>query len=108
MSFSTIRIEGGLLSAELLEQVALGEAKSQRPEDFGLEKSRRLTDEIAAAWSDARAYWDSLQRARRRVPEGDPATTPTREQWVVPLLRSLGYPQVTPMRTAAVVEGQTF
>ncbi len=108
MNFSTVRIEGGLLPAELLEQVALCEAKGQRPEDFGLEKNRRLTDEIAAAWSDARAYWDALQRALRRVSEHDPATTPTREQWVVPLLRSLGYTQVTTMRSAALIEGQTF
>jgi hypothetical protein len=108
VNFSTIRIEGGLLPAELLEQVALGEAKGQRPEDFGLEKNRRLTDEIAAAWSDARAHWDSLQRTLRRLPEDDPATTPTREQWVKPLLRSLGYPELATMRTAAVVEGQTF
>ena len=62
---------------------------------------------MATAWGDAKAYWGAFQRALSRLPEGDLATTVTREQWVMPLLRSLGYDPVYVAR-AEVIEGQTY
>lgn len=107
MSFAFIRTEGGLIPADVLEQIASGEASGQRPQDFGLNKGQRLTDEIAAAWGDARAFWEAFQRALARTPDDDPATTPTREMWLRPLLGVLGYDLLF-MPNAAVVEGQTY
>src|SRR3982751_6042437 len=113
MSFTTIVSEGNLIPADLLEQIALGEAAGQRPEDFGFEKSRRLTDEIAAAWSDARSYWDLFQRRletltrQGRLRDDDPATSITREFWVERLLETLGY-SLTSLRSAAVVQSRTY
>ncbi|NOK64366.1 MAG: SAM-dependent DNA methyltransferase [Chloroflexi bacterium AL-N10] len=113
MSFTTITSEGNLIPADLLEQITQGEADGQRPQDFGLDKSRRLTDEIATAWSDARAYWELFQRRletltrQGRLDESDPATSLTREAWVIPLLEALGY-ELTTMRGAAVVHSRTY
>ena len=50
-SFPSIRIEGGLLGPELLDQVVSGEVQGQKPEHFGLESRRNLTDEIAAVFA---------------------------------------------------------
>jgi hypothetical protein len=47
-SFPSIRIEGGLLSPELLDQVIAADVPGQKPADFGLEPKRNLTDEITA------------------------------------------------------------
>ncbi len=108
MTLQCVRTEGGLIPADILTAIAEGQAKAQKAEGFGLPRTVRLTDEIAAAWSDSRVFWEAFQRSLRRVPEGDPATTPTREQWVQPVLGVLGYERMTYMRAAAVVEGQTY
>jgi len=44
-----IRLEGGLLSPDILESAPAGDLPGQQPRDFGLDGSRSLTDEIAGA-----------------------------------------------------------
>lgn len=100
-------IQGNLIAADLTDDLLAGEVKGQSPESFGLAKTDKLADEIALAWGDAKAYWAAFQRALSRLPEDDPATTVTREQWVVPLLRSLAYEPVY-VAKAEVVEEQTY
>lgn len=87
----TIRIEGGLLGPDVVDQLLAGELPGQRAPDFGLEGRRNLTDEIAATFADARALWGMFQRRLERVPEDDVATTVTRDAWVIPFLGLLGY-----------------
>lgn len=102
-----VDIQGNLIAPDLTTELLVGAIKGQSSEDFGLAKGDKLADEIATAWGDAKAYWAAFQRAVSRLPEDDPATTVTREQWVVPLLRSLGYDPVY-VAKAEVVEGQTY
>ena len=108
MIFTAITIEGGLLPLDLLEAIQQGEAPGQKEADFGIPQNQRLTEEIASAWSDAKAYWQAFQRALNRLQENDPATSSTRDQWMVPLLRSLGYKEILYTREAEVIEGSTF
>ncbi len=108
MPFSTVRVEGALIPGDILDQIAKGEAVGQRPQDFGLEKNRRLTDEVSTAWQDAVTYWKALSRSLSRLDAEDPVTTQTREQWVLPLLQSLGYEKVPFVAKAAEVGGQSF
>jgi hypothetical protein len=107
MHFTTIISEGNLIPADLLAQVAEGRAEGQQPADFGLDKSRRLGDEIAAAWADVRAFYAAFQRSLRRLAPDDPATTVTRERWVLPLLEVLGY-TLTYQPAAALVGGRSY
>lgn len=107
MAFTTVITEGNLIPADLLEQIAAGEAAGQTASDFGLAHSLRLTDEIAAAWSEIRDYWKFFQLRLRRLPEADAATTLTRD-WVKLLLEPLGYATLTYMPNAAVVNGRTY
>src|SRR6185436_14909412 len=90
-SFPSIRIEGGLLGPELLDQAIAADLPGQKPADFGLEQKRNLTDEIAAAFADARALWGLFQNRLVRLEPEDIATTPTRDAWMVPFLGLLGY-----------------
>lgn len=106
-SFPSIRIEGGLLGPELLDQVIAGDVPGQKPADFGLDAKRNLTDEIAAAFADSRAQWDIFKNRLARLPEDDLATTETRKQWVEPFLSLLGY-NAQPNARAFEVDGQTF
>jgi hypothetical protein len=102
MAFTAISIEGGLFPGDLLERLAAGaEPAGQRPEDFGLPKGRRLSDEMQAAFSDLRSFLRRLGFSR------ESSTTLTREAWVIPLLERLGY-ELDFQRRAAAVGGDTF
>ena len=107
MTISSIRIEGGLLGPDILDQLLAGDLPGQRPADFGLEGKRNLTDEIAAAFADARAFWGVFQHRLQRLPEDDLATSVTRDAWAIPFLGLLGYePRYNPR--AYEVDGLTF
>jgi hypothetical protein len=102
-----IRIEGGLLGPDTLEALLSAELPGQRPRDFGLDARRNLTDEIATAFADARALWGVFQHRLARLPDADPATSVTRDAWVVPFLGLLGY-ELRYNPRAYVVDGLTF
>ena len=106
-SFPSIRIEGGLFGSDLLDQIVAGELKGQKPADFGLDPKRNLTDEIAAAFADARALWGVFQNRLDRVAVDDPASTVTRDSWMIPFLALLGY-EVRFNQRAFEVDGQTY
>jgi hypothetical protein len=89
MNYPSIRIEGAILSPDILDR--LEDAPGQRPADFGLESTARVKDEIARAWADAQDYWRIFQRRLETLRADSPATTETRQQWIVPLLGLLGY-----------------
>ncbi|WP_174714045.1 Eco57I restriction-modification methylase domain-containing protein [Candidatus Viridilinea mediisalina] len=107
MPYTTITTEGGLLPADILDAIAAGELEGQRPEDFGLERTRKLSDRISAAWQAVRGQWLLFQSYLADLPAGETATTETREQWVLPLLRILGY-QLARNRSAYIVHSRTF
>lgn len=89
--FPAIRIEGGLLGPDVLDQLLAADLPGQRPADFGLDGRRSLTDEVAAAFADARALWGVFCHRLERLPESDLATSLTRDAWVIPFLGLLGY-----------------
>ena len=46
--FSAIRLEGGLVTPELLRAVAAGKAERQTPADYDLTPDTRVIDEVRA------------------------------------------------------------
>ena len=89
MNYPSIRIEGAILSSDLIER--LDDLPGQRPADFGLEAGTKVKDEIARAWADAQDYWRIFQRKLEALRPESPATTETRNLWIVPLLGLLKY-----------------
>ena len=89
MNYPSIRIEGAILSPDILEQIE--DLPGQRPSDFALDAGTKVKDEIARAWADAQDYWRIYQRKLETVKEGNNATTETRNNWIVPLLGLLRY-----------------
>jgi hypothetical protein len=89
MSYPSIRIEGAIFSPDILDR--LEESPGQRPADFNLDTGTKVKDEIARAWADAQDYWRIFQRKLDNLKPDSPATTETRQQWIVPLLGLLGY-----------------
>ena len=118
-NYPSIRIEGGLLGPDLLDQLRAEELPGQRPADFAAPRlgsvatktrakgaqvckerpvdggeprpKRNLTNEIARAFADARSLWSIFQHRYERLPTGDPGTSMTRASWVEPFLGLLDY-----------------
>ncbi|GBD02281.1 Type IIS restriction enzyme Eco57I [bacterium HR18] len=84
LSERAVHLEGGLFSPDLLKRLQAGNLTGQRP-------GRSVVDEAAEAYRDAQGLWKVFRRRLERLPEDDPATSLTREDWVVPLLGLLGY-----------------
>ena len=89
MNYPSTRIEGAILSPDILER--LDDAPGQHAADFDFDRNARVKDEIARAWADAQDYWPIFQRKLETLRPDSAATTETRQQWVVPLLGLLGY-----------------
>ncbi|MEJ5251110.1 MAG: N-6 DNA methylase [Armatimonadota bacterium] len=105
--FPAVRIEGGLLASDIPERLLTDDLPGQKPADFGITGRRSLTDEVASLFAQARLQWEVFQHRLARLPDDDPATSVTREGWVVPFLRLLGYELYYNWR-AYEVDGLTF
>ena len=105
MNYPSIRIEGAILSPDLLDR--LEDLPGQKPGDFGLDSSAKVKDEIARAWADAQDYWRIFQRKHETLKAGSAATTETRQQWVAPLFGLLGY-QLEYQARGAEVSGKVY
>lgn len=105
MNYPSIRIEGGILSPDILER--LDDLPGQKPADFGLDSSAKVKDEIARAWADAQDYWRIFQRKLESLKPESPATTETRQQLMVPLLSLLGY-QLEPQAKGTQINDKNY
>ena len=85
-SFTTVKTEGGLLPADLLQRIADGRnVDGLRPEDYHLLPGERLNEAINRAWNRCLGAWLSFAEQRRKLPDHDAGTTLTRERWVLVL-----------------------
>ena len=86
MKYPSIRIEGAILSADILDKIEQGELLGQKPKDFGFSGSNvRIKDEIVKAWADAQELWRIFSRKRESISENKTGTTETRNLWIIPL-----------------------
>ncbi len=107
MKFPSIRIEGSILAADILDKIEQADVVGQKPSDFGLPADAKVKDEIVRAWADAQDLYRIFRRKLDATKAGTSATTETRNFWVVPLLGLLGY-QVELARKGEEVLGKNY
>lgn len=92
-SFSTIKIEGGLLSSDYLRQIASGNGQvpGLSPDAYHLSPGQRLSDAISNAWNIMRGRWTAFNDVLNGLPEKDHAISITRDRLLLPLFQELGY-----------------
>lgn len=92
-SFSTIKIEGGLLSSDYLHQIAAGNGQvpGLSPSAYHLSPGERLPDAISSAWNVMRSRWVAFKDAVNQKPETDHVVRVTRDRFLLPLFDQLGY-----------------
>jgi hypothetical protein len=106
MKYPAIRLEGPILSQDIIDRIAEGDHPGQEPSAFGIDG--RVKDEIARAWADAQALWGMFER-RRSHPAADDrlGVRGTRSAWVLPLLGLLGY-ELEYQREAPEIAGRKY
>lgn len=109
-TFVTVRSEGGLLPPDLLARIALNDAElaGLRPEAYGLPSGERLTEAASRAWANARAHWAAFRATSGGLGSRESGTSETREQWMIPLFRELGWGRLAFRAAADEVEGKRF
>lgn len=92
MKYTTIRIEGSILSPDILEKIDSGEQSGQTLSDFNLtDKYKNIKEFINITWAKSLSQWEMFKKEMDDLPEKDSGTTTTRKHWMIPLLDFLGY-----------------
>jgi type I restriction-modification system DNA methylase subunit len=91
MIYSSISIQGNIITSEILEKIRIDDIRFQKNTDFGLASNATLRDEINMAWTLAQSNWQAFKTKRDALKDTDTGTTETRRYWVMPLLSILGY-----------------
>ena len=91
--FATIRTEGALLPADILQRIGEGDGDLEglKPSDYHLVEGEKLNEAISRSWNKLLAVWNSFRAAVDKLPEKELGTTLTREKWLLPLFQELGY-----------------
>lgn len=108
MNYPTIKIEGSILTGDILDRIEQGELKGQKSPDFAfMDQKVPVKDEIVRAWADAQDLYRIFQRRIWRFSEDQLGTTETRNQWMVPLLSLFGY-NIEFRKAGEVVNGKNY
>jgi hypothetical protein len=67
INLPTLKLEGGLFLPDVLEKVALGQARLQAEADYGIPKGLKLKDEYSRAFQIACAQWRSVAALLERT-----------------------------------------
>lgn len=104
-----VRTEGGLLPADLLERVRALDRKLPGIDgaSYGLAKSERFGEAIARSWNRLTGAWAMFSDELAKLPTPDPATTTTRERFLLPLFDELGYGRLSPAK-AIELEAKSY
>ena len=107
--FTTIRTEGAILPPDLLQRIAGGGQglDGLSPEDYHLVKGERLNEAINRSWNRLLMSWQVFNAALEKLPPADPATTVTRERWLLVLFQELDYGRLQVSR-AIEIKGKIY
>lgn len=109
-SFQTIRSEGGLLPIDILQRIAAQDKAlpGLTPDAYHLPPGGRFGEAVSGAWSRVLASWRNFQDALARLPENDPATTLTREKFLLPLFEELKFGRLPKKTSSFEVDGRSY
>jgi hypothetical protein len=106
---STIRTEGGLLPVDLLARVAAVDAAlpGMDATSYHLAEGIRLSEAITKSWNLLQNAWVGFSGSVVDIPGPDPATSLTREKWLLPLFGEIGYGRL-PIARSRDIEGRDY
>lgn len=90
-NFTTVKTEGAILPADLLQRVASQKMEGLQPTDYHLAPGEKLGEAISRAWTRCQGVWETFNEQRQLLPDSDSGTSLTRERWLLILFQELGY-----------------
>ena len=107
--FPTIRTEGSILPADLLQRVAASDKSlaGLTPADYHLLDGEKLNEATNRSWNRLLGVWGTFQKAVEKLPTGDIGTSVTRDRWLLPLWQELGYGRLAPV-APVVIDDKTY
>lgn len=107
--FNTVRTEGAILPAELLQRIVGGDATLEglKPTDYHLSPSERLGEAATRSWNRLIGVWHTYRDLVDNLSEEAIGTTETRERWLLPLFQELGYGRLQTQRSIEI-EGKIY
>ncbi|WP_306334476.1 Eco57I restriction-modification methylase domain-containing protein [Streptomyces sp. KL118A] len=104
---AAVRVEGGLLSADLLTKIRSGdrELPGSTPADYGLGRGVRIEDAASRKWNGLRAAYTAFQEELKEL-EGKADPRKATQVWLLTLLEELGYGRLAPARAGIQVPGR--
>src|SRR5581483_5296455 len=78
------------------------------PESYGLARGERVSEAASRAWTRCKAYWAAFRAATEALGPDESGVSETREQWLLPLFRELGYGRLVYQQAAEEVEGRRY
>lgn len=91
MKYTTINIQGNLISEEILQKLESGEAHGQKVTDFGFEPGANIRSEIEYAWSRIKLDWKHFFDKSQNLSVSDPYGTTLSRKWMEQFLSSIGF-----------------
>ncbi|MDP8237061.1 MAG: hypothetical protein P9M08_11805, partial [Candidatus Erginobacter occultus] len=109
-TFMSIRTEGSILPADLLQRITEGAAlEGLTPEAYHLPEGEKLNEAINRSWLRALSFWRAFRSHLEKLPpEDQTATSLTRERWLLPLFQELGYGRLPARRRSFEMDGDEF
>jgi Eco57I restriction-modification methylase len=99
-TYTGIQVAGQLLAPDLLRRIGMAdrELPGNRPEDYHLAAGERLGEAASRRWEYLLGAYRAFRDRLDRLPETDPATSETRERWLLVLLSELGFGRIPYVR----------
>ncbi|MEU7887778.1 DNA methyltransferase [Microbispora bryophytorum] len=109
-AYLAVDVQGSLLPQDVLSRIAAAdrELPGMRPEDYNLAASERLGDAASRRWDYLLGAYRAFRERLDKLPEGDSATSLTRDRWLLVLLQELGFGRVPFNRGNLQVGGKDF
>ena len=108
--FTTVQTSGLLLPVDLLARIVDGDPSlpGLTPDSYHLNAGERLNEAAARAWNTCVGNWKAFREASRKVPASDQGTTLTRDKWLLPLFRELGYGWLQANKRSLEIDGKAY
>lgn len=106
-----VRIQGGLLPAELLSRLATptSTVPGHASADYGLAAGETVREAANRVWAYLVTAWAGYRTQLAKLPATDRATSLTRDRWLLILLDQLGYGRVLTTPAGGIaVDGKAF
>lgn len=91
MKYTSINIQGNLISEEILQKIENSDAHGQQGKDFGFDPGTNLRSEIEYAWSKIKLDWKYFFERIEKLPSSDPYGTSLSRKWMTSFFNTLGF-----------------